>query len=481
MSELQKTSRAVVWSFAQGWSGQLIGLAVFVVLAWHLSAEAFGLVAMAMVFIAFTQLFVEQGLSSAIIQHPDPTKEHLSTAFWTNFLAGTTLTIFAYLFSGVIAELFKQPNLEEVVKWLSLALFLNSLVSVQVAIFKKAMNFKSIAMTSIISSILSGLIGVVLAINGFGVWSLVGQQLSKGVFRIVLLWAQSDWRPMFFWSYTQFRELFSYSVNVIGINLFEFSNRYADNLLIGLYLGPTALGYYALAYKFYRTLLKLVGGLANQVAFSSFSISQKDILKVRNSFYTSTQTMAFIAFPIFMVIGVLAPEFFTLLLGEKWENSVLIFQILIVVALIECVLFFNGSLMMALGKPNWRLRLNMLNAAVNIIGFYIVVRWGIEFVALAYVVRTYLLCPIALHCVKLLVDIKYSEYVKGLLGPFLCAASVSIVAVLIQFVLGNRIPELFTILITASLCMALYLLFSYLFMKKHLDLLWSSAIAVVAR
>ena len=191
--------------------------------------------------------------------------------------------------------------------------------------------------------------------------------------------------------------------------------------------------------------------------------------------------MAFVAFPIFMGASVLAPELFSLLLGEKWQNSILVFQILMFVALIECVLFFNGSLMMALGKPNWRLKINMLNAFVNIGAFYLVVRWGIEFVALAYVLRTYLLCPIGLHCVKLLVSISYFDYLKGLLRPAICTLAMAALAILIRSTMSSNYSDLHIAIVCVILCVILYLVLSYTFMRDKLVLLWNSAIAIVAK
>lgn len=481
MSEIRITSRAILWTAVQGWGGQLAGLIVFTLLAWYLTPEEFGLVALALVFIAFTQMFVDQGLSLAIIQHPKITQKHLSTAFWTNCTSGFLLTLFAYLSAGVAADAFKQPELESIVRWLSPVLLLNSLVSVQAALFKKNLNFKPIAISSIASATIGGVVGVLLAYHKFGVWSLIAQQLVQSMLQIVFLWKQSSWRPNIYWNLCQFKELFSYSVNVIGINVFEFFSRYSDNLLIGYYLGPTALGYYSLAYRLFRTLVKLISGLANQVAFSSFSSFQNDIPRVRTAFYSSIQMMAFISFPLFMGACVIAPDLFPIVFGEKWQQSTLVFQILMIVAVIESVLYFNGSVMMALGKPSWRLKLNILNALVNVVGFYVSVRWGIEYVALAYVLRTYFLCPIALYCVKLLIDISFVSYIKKLALQLLCAFGVVLLAILNKVVFGNALSDVIFLMASVFLCVCLYLILSYLYMRSHLNMLWTSVVALSNR
>lgn len=481
MSDLQKASKAVAWSAVKGWGAQLIGLVVFTLLARFLSPEEFGLVALALVFIAFTQMFVDQGLSVAIIQYTNPTDGHLSTAFWTNVCAGIVLMSVSFLSAELVSEIFRQPELENVLKWLSTVLFLNSLVSVQAALFRKSLRFRPVAISTISSSTVGGFVGVLMAYSGYGVWSLVAQQLIQSTLQILILWSISSWRPTLYWNIGQLKELFSYSANVLGINLFEFFNRYSDNLLIGYYLGPTALGYYSLAYKFYQTLTKLFGGLANEVAFSSYSSFQHDIPRVRQAFYTSTQMVSFVTFPLFIGAALLTPEIFSLLLGDKWQDSIVVFQILMAVALIESVLYFNGSVMMSLGKPHWRLKLNMLNAAVNIVGFYIAVHWGIEYVALAYVLRTYLLSPIPLYCVKTLINISFKKYLIGLARPLFCSAIMILPVFFLKPYFDGLFSEIMIVFLCVGTCALLYALCSHVIMAEMMVLFKNSVFSVFSK
>lgn len=474
MSNLKTASKAVAWTALQGWGAQLIGFLVFALLARFLTPEEFGLVAMAMVFIAFTQIFVDQGLSIALIQRHDLTEKHTNTAFWTNIAAGILLTITSFILSNAVAEFYKVPELAEVIRYLSLLLILNSLFSVQSALFRKDLNYKPLAISSLSGSVVSGLIGVTMAIKGYGVWSLVAQQIILSLVRIICLWTISSWRPKLYWRVPEFKELFNYSVNVLGINIFEFFNRYADNFLIGYVLGPTALGYYALAYKFYQTLSKLLGGLASQVAFSSFSAFQHDLNRVKAAYYSSTRLMAFVTFPMFFGAAVIAFQIFTLLFGKEWENSILVFQILMIVAVIEAVFYFNGSVMMALGKPDWRLKINMLNAIVNVIGFSIAVRWGIEYVALAYVLRTYLLSPIPLLCVKKLVNISVREFLNGLLIPALCSAVMTTVVYVFNVQSDSTLSMQSTMLTSIGLGLVSYSILAAIFMQNNFKLIFHS-------
>ncbi len=432
--------QAVLWSALQGWGGQLIGLGVYLLLARLLGPRDFGLIAMAFVFIAFTQVFVEQGLSAALIQKEELEDNHISTAFWSNSAAGLILMMLGIASAELIANFFKEPELEPIIRILSLLLFINSLGSVQSALLRKELRFKAIAIRTLSGLVIGANVGVTMALKGYGVYSLVGQQIAGSIVQVILLWVISDWRPSFSFSFQRFKELYAYGLNVLGINLLEFFNRYSDNLLIGYYLGPVLLGYYAIAYRLYQVVTQLLTGLSSQVLFSSFSKLKSDTARLCSAFYSVVELTAVFAFPILIVLFVLANDVITIVFGSKWETSVPIFQVFMVVALIESVYFYNGSLMMAMGKPSWRLKLNLINAIVNFIGFYIAVNYGILYVAIAYTLRTYLLSPLPLRCVKALIHISYKDYMVNLALPLLFSLQAGLLLYLFRSNLLGDLP-----------------------------------------
>lgn len=363
--------------------------------------------------------------------------------------------------SGLIADFYKEPELKPIIKYLSILLFINSLGSVQSALLRKELRFKAIAIRTLAGLLVGAIVGITLAFRGFGVYSLVWQQLTSSVTQLVLVWILSNWRPSLNFSYQRFKELYKYGLNVIGINLLEFFNRYSDNLLIGLYLGPVLLGYYSIAYRLYQTVTQLLTGLSSQVLFSSFSKMQSDIPRLRQAFYSVVDLTAAFSFPIFIVLLVLANDVITIVFGGKWQTSVPVFQVFMVVALIESVYFYNGSLMMAMGKPSWRLKLNLLNAIVNLIGFYVAVNYGIFYVALAYTLRTYLLSPLPLHCVKVLIDIVYRDYIARLAPQLLFSIAAGLILYILRwYILGTwefGIGVLSVVVLYLIICVALYI------------------------
>ena len=184
----KKTTTAVIWSAAQGWGGQLIAFVVYALLARYLEPRDFGLVAMAGVFIAFTQVFVDQGLSIAIVQRDELTASHLDTAFWTNIGAGLGLAALCAILAKFIGALYQQPELVPVLQVLSLVLLINSFCSVQSSLLRRRLEYKPLATATLSGTLSGGIVGVGMAISGYGIWSLVGQQLTARSVQLIMLW-----------------------------------------------------------------------------------------------------------------------------------------------------------------------------------------------------------------------------------------------------------------------------------------------------
>ncbi|HEY9661499.1 MAG TPA: lipopolysaccharide biosynthesis protein, partial [Allocoleopsis sp.] len=308
MNLKQKAFKGIIWSAIESWGRQAISTIIFFVLARLLTPEAFGLIALSSVFIAFIQIFLDQGFSQAIVQREKVEPEHLDTAFWTNITISTLLTLTSITFADEIALLFKEPALASILRWLSLNFILISLSSVQEAVLARQFAFKALATRSLIAIVVGGSIGLGMAISGYGVWSLVAYQLVNASVRVLVLWWSSDWRPGFKVSLLHFKQLFSFGINIVGNNCLSFLDRRSDDFLIGFFLGSVALGYYSIAYKVLLTTTELLMGFVNKVAMPVFSRLQDNPERLRQAFYRSTQLTSLIAFPCFIGIALSAPE-----------------------------------------------------------------------------------------------------------------------------------------------------------------------------
>lgn len=391
----QKIIRGIVWTALQNWGGQFGSLLVFFVLARLLQPEDFGLVALANVFLAFIQIFLNQGFPQALIQQQQQLEaEHINTAFWTNLVSGCVLTLLCVILAPFVADAFDQPQLTPILRCFSLLLLINSFTDVQEALLQRQFKFKFVALRSLLGLFLGGIAGVVAALSGLGVWSLVVQQLVYESVGAIVLWRASDWRPQLQFSWPHFHRLFGFGINILAFNFLGFINTRSDDLLIGYFLGPVALGYYSIAYRILKIMVQLLIDTVNQVALPTFSRLQSDLSAFRSTFYKATQLTSLIAFPCFLGVAVLAPDIVPLLFGKQWAPSVPVLQWLSIAGVFSSVSRFKGAIFMAMGKPSWRVWIGLLASALNIAFFTFAVRWGIAAVGLAYLVRTVIMFPI---------------------------------------------------------------------------------------
>lgn len=435
MSLRQKAIRGALWSAIEKWGAQLVSTTIFLLLARLLGAEAFGLVALANVFIAFMQIFVDQGFAQAIVQKDKLEPEHLDTAFWTSVLMGALFIITICAGAGSVANFYKEPELAPIIRWMSVSFLFAGMSSVQAAILQRNMQFKIFAARSLVATVACGIIGIGAALMGLGIWSLVLKEITFGSTGAMLLWSTSDWKPGFRFSFQHFQELFSFGINIVGFNFLNFFNRRSDDLLIGYFLGPVALGYYSVAYRLLLIMIKLLSNITTQVALPTFSRLQNDPQRLRKTFYKVTQYTSLIAFPAFIGMAILAPELVQALFGEKWLPSVPVMRILAFSGILQSVTQFNGTILLSMGKPAWRLGLQGINATCNVLTFLVAVQWGIIAVAAGFVIRGYLLSPLSLILIKKIAQISLKQYLSQFLPSILSSIMMAITILATQSLL----------------------------------------------
>lgn len=431
MNLRKKAAKGVFWSIIHTYGRAAVSTVTFIILARLLPPEAFGLVALAAIFTAFIEIFIDSGFSAAIVQRPNLEQEHLDTAFWTSVIAGIVFTIVGVALSGVIASFYNEPELAPILIWLSFSFVLIALSSTQLAILQRRLAFKNLAARSLIATVVGGIVGVGMAILGFGVWSLVGQELARSLAAVIVLWRASRWRPRLDFSLKHFKDLIGFGVSMVGNKTLLFFNRRTDDFLIGYFLGPTMLGYYTIGYRLLLVVIRLVTGITNAVAFPTFSRIQHQPERMRRAFYKVTHYTSLLAIPAFIGMALLAPDLVQAFFGEQWAPSIPVMQILALIGILQSLQFFNGSLMKAAGKPSWYFGTMFLTSVCTVIGFLIAVRWGIVAIAASFVISSYLVAPFSFIAIRKLIQIDLRAYLRQFVAPL--SASLSMIAVLLGF------------------------------------------------
>ncbi len=457
MSIKQKAVRGVVWSAIQNWGSQAGTLIIFFILARLLTPEAFGLVALANVFLAFMRLFLEQGFGQAIIQRQDLEPEHLNTAFWINLTIGSVVALIGFSVSGLVANAFDQPALTPILQCFSVLFVISALGQVQQSILERKFEYKTIAARWLVATFAGGAAGITMAFLGYGVWSLVAQQIVYEVLGTLTLWLCSDWRPGLSVSVRHFRDLFGVGMHIMGFNYLSFFNTKANDFLVGYFFSPAALGYYSVAYRVLNVMTQLLVKTSRDVALPTFSRLQDDPERFRRAFYTATQLTSAIAMPTFLGMAVLSPELVRVLFGEQWLPSVPLMQVLALMGILRSITFFKGSVFIAMGKPAWWFWLSALNAVLNLTGFAIAYRWGIFAVASAAVIRSYLVFPIGQWAISKLIKEGLGKYLRVFISPLMSALIMAAAILAVKQVLIGVLSPLALVAVCTAFGAVVYL------------------------
>ena len=477
MALRERATKGLAWSLIERWGTELAGLGIFMVLSRMLGPEEFGLVALATVVIDFAQRFVDQGFSEAVVQRGELDQEHLDTAFWTGIATGGLLALLLVACAEPLAAALGEPKVAPVLRWLSLGFVIRGLSSTQQALLVRSLRFKQLAVRTLVAQLAAGVVAITLVFTGWGVWSLVGQSLAAGVFGVITLWSVARWRPGLGFRWDHFRQLSLFGVNIVGFKLLNLLTGRVDALMIGSFLGTTALGYYSVAGRTFGAITKALTGMMNAVAFPVFSRLQDDPERMRRAFYEATQLTSLVTFPAFLGLAAIAPDAIPWAFGEQWGPSVPVMRVLAAVGILQTLTQFNGSVLKAVGKPSWRLGIATLQATCSAIAVLMVVRHGIAAVATASAAVALALYPLGFYAVQRVIGIEVLPYARQFAGPvfaaLLCAAAALGARWLgDSLVLSVRIP-LACAAGAAAYALALRLVAPALF-QRALSTLWSA-------
>ncbi len=448
----EKTISSVGWNATARLATNGLKFIVTVILARLLSPEAFGLVAMVTVFVNFAASYTELGFGDALIHKQDCSSAHYSSIFWLNVLAGLLLTAVFMACSPLIAAFYHEPVLIPLTLVIAPQFVLNALKVVQHARLRKHLEFRKLAFIHVAALTASGTVAIVMALSGFGVWSLVAHTLLLTAVTVLLLWLLSDWRPTLVIDWQAVRELASYSANVVGFSSLNYWARHADNLLIGRFVGTFALGIYSRAYSLMMLPLRIVSRSIGQVAFPALSVIQTDQKRVRELYLRVTRSTALVSFPMMVGLLIIADVFVLVVFGEKWAAMIPIVRILSIVGLHQSITTLEGSLYRSQGRADLQFRVGLVQSALTVIAIVLGLRWGLMGVALCYggysILSGYVTTAIAGHVVKL----PLRRIVLNLLPVFACAVGMGAAVYATDQVLPSALPVLakLAILITSG-------------------------------
>lgn len=384
---IEAVVNATVWSILDKWSRLLLGLGTLVLLARLLPPEAFGVVAAAYFFIEFSELLMSQGLGLAIVQRADLEPEHLHTAFWINTATALVLAGVMILGASVAASVVGDPQVTPVLRWMSAIMPLNALTRVPIAILTRELAFRSIGLRTFIQTMVSSAVAIGMALAGFGVWSLVGQQATRAIVGFATLWWATDYRPKLVFSGRHWADLWPFSWKVLLDQAVLFVSRRADEAIVAMFLDVVALGVYSVAKRISLMLLTGIGGAINAVAIPSFSKLQRDPERMPGAVLDATRLTAAAIFPAMIGLAAISPEAIPLLFGAQWKPAVEPGVIIAIAGIFTITPTVLHSAYHAMSTPGVPLTLNVLRALLVLVLLPPLARWELIGVALAFLAR----------------------------------------------------------------------------------------------
>lgn len=410
----KSTAFGVMWTGISQFSLQAFRFVVIIILARLLSPEDFGIVGLAAIYIGLINTVNELGLSAALIQKKKVEEAHLSTSFWASMGIAIILFLFSILVSPFVADFFQEDLVRPVLIVTSVGFIIGSFCVVHKAILQKNLDFKKIAIAEVLGSFISGLTSIILAINNFGVWSLVLGQLFGNCISAILFWRILLWKPTFTFSYQHFKELFGFGGHVMGSRILNYIDSNIDYLIVGKILGTYALGYYSFAYHLMSFPLNKISMIVTRVTFPAFSTIQDDNDTLRQGYSKTVRYISLITFPMLAGMFIVAPEFVVVVYGAKWGPIILPLQILCLAGGLKSIGTTVGSILLSKGRADIQLKWNILTAIVLPIAVFLGANYGITGVAAAVTIMTVILFPIIQTITNKLIDLSMFDYCKSI-------------------------------------------------------------------
>ncbi len=413
----KKVTTSAVWVFSFQILDNILGLIRLVILARLLSPTDFGLVGIAWLTLQIISTFTQTGIHQALI-HKQSIEKFLNTA-WTYLLfRGIILYIIVFSIAPLLGSFFNNPSIIPVIRVLGLTFFIESFVNIGIVFLQKNLLFDKQFYFQLIGNLVDFTIAIVLAFILKDVWAIVYGSVANNMVRVLLSYYFSKYRPKFEFNISLFRELGNYGKWVTGSSILQFIYTQGDDILVGRIIGPTALGFYQLAYKISNLPATQITHLISNVLFPAYAQIQSDKVRLSKIYLSVLQLISYLSFFVGIIIIAFAYDFTVLFLGEKWLPIVTAMQILTLWGMVRSIGATTGPVWQALGTPSKITKVQSIQVLIMIIVIYpLTIKLGITGTALAVIIASFIPNAIAVYLMHKTLSLKIILIVRELLFP----------------------------------------------------------------
>lgn len=437
-------SKGVAWLALGNWTEQSVNFIVFVLLARLLGAESFGLLAMASVFVVFSEFLVRESLSEVLIATKAPSEADFNAVFWLLLGLALVLALTVGMAAPLIARFYGEPQVAPLIHVLMATVPMIAVTAVPVAILRRALRFRELALRAIAGVVAGGVVGVGMALAGYGVWSLAGQRVATVATNVALAWFAVGWRPGFRTSGAHLGRVARFGGKVLGLRAAELAATQVPALIIGAYLGAVTLGLYTVAWRVVELGSFLIVTPLRVASQPTFAAISREGGRAAALLLTISRVTGVVAFPVFAGLAVLALPLLHVVFGLKWDAAAPVLSILSIVGAYFCIDKVQQAYCLAAGQPGRITVLSWVNVALGAGLSLAALPFGVTGVALAVVAGYLLPWPLRVGVTARVAGLRPMELVAPFVRPLVATAAMAAVVYLVRRAIGpdHALPAL---------------------------------------
>jgi len=469
MTLKDKAVSGLLWNFSGSFANQFISLFIGIILARLLGPREYGLVGMVTIFTVLAQPFINSGFSQSLIRKKNCSQADYSTVFIFNLLIGVLFYLLLFLSAPVISDFFNEPQLVLLVRVVGIIIIIEALNLIQRTILTKQIDFKLQTKISIISSFISGIVGISLAFYGFGVWSLVFRTLAQQIISSSLLWLSSKWKPSLIFRYATLKEHFSFGSKLLinGIIDKVYYNIY--NIVIAKFFLARELGLFSRGEMFKNFIAQNISEIVAGVAFPVLSNMKDEPVKLKSAYKRFFLNTMFLTSTILFSLVVVAEPFVITVIGEQWEDSIIYMQLLCIVGVFYPIHPLTRNVFYVYGKSSLVLGLGIMSKSLAVPSILVGIFFGIKYMLMGMIISSITEFFIKAFFLGKLIKYSLKEQINDLMPSFILAIVVSFTMLIFRTVAINN--QLMLLIIQVTTGTIIFIVISELFkLREYIEL-----------
>ena len=411
----------LIWKFAERFFAEIVTFVVSIVLARLLMPEDYGAIALVMVFITIADVFVTSGFGNALIQKKETDNLDFSSVFFFNIGFSICIYIILFLAAPAIADFYEKPILCAALRVLALRIIIAAINSVQQAYVSRNMLFKRFFWSTLFGTLFSGLVGIAMAYQGFGIWALVAQYLTNTCVDTVVLWFTVRWRPNFAFSIGRLQVLITYGWKILVSGLLDTGYNQLRSLIIGKMYSSSDLAQYNKGQQFPQLIVANINTSISGVLFPAIAQCQDDMDRERDMTRRAIKVSSFVMWPLMVGLAVVAEPLISVMLTDKWLPCVPFLYIACFTFGLWPIHTANLEAMKAVGRSDLFLKLEIIKKIMGLAVLLVSMRYGVMAIAASQILTSIISTFINAFPNQKLLKYKYTDQIRDMLPSFLLA------------------------------------------------------------